>query len=330
MVMGATGAALVVLGCAAMDSSLAPSPGGQEAGTPVPDAGSERADFNSDVRVVLVNGLTTHADSGITDYQDVRVCFGSIGAAAPATGVMPLSNYPGVARGRGVDLGAIGVIPAVGSDVYVFDANVVRGKADAKCSALLAAGSGGAPHVTVKLGQSLEVGNRYLLVLNDDAGSMKLFVQPLKETYDGNAEAGTPTPILAQVGTFSSWPKGKFAVQVRDANPTPVTLATGLSVGTVAVASAPITVASPSGYDLRSVAFVPDDVSSVPRELVQSLASIQYVSDPTTDPLSFFDRRQNFVFVAIGDPNDLSALANDGHNPDFKGSGLHILAVPYD
>lgn len=324
-------AALAIFGCGFSGSASMsqPVPDGDASTTDV-DASSGNNDGK--VHVVLVNGLTSRSDSGINDYQDVRVCFGALGAAAlPKTGTMPLSNYPGVARGRGVDLGAIDQVPTQGSELHVFDANVVHGKADDACPALLApSGGGSAAHQTLKFDQPLLGGKHYLLVLTEANGSMSLHVAALEDQYTGSSDGGTPAPVLAQFGLFSSWTKGPFSVQLQD-NGAPIkVLATGVSQNVVVSAAEAISIPSTPSYDSRSLAFSPDVAGPSPAELVQSLASIQYVSDPTTNPLAFFDRRQRFVFVAVGDPNDLSVLVNGGRNPAFEGSGLHIVAVPYD
>jgi len=323
--MGAFAAA----GCGFSGNASPPATSGADADADA-DADAKLTPLDEKVRVVIVNGLTERGDSGTTEYQDVRVCFGGTGAALPQTGAMPLSNYPGVARGRGVDLGAIDQVPAQGTELHVFDANIVHFKPDDTCAALLASGSGSAFHQTVTFDQPLLPGKHYLLVLTDVGGTMSLQVASLEDTYLGSAEAGTPTPVQAQVGLFSSWPKGKFSVQLQDANAPTKPMATAVSPNVVVSATAPIVVSSPTGYDALSLAFVPDVAGANPPQLVQSLTSIQYVSDPTTDPRGFFDRRQNFVFVAVGDPSDTSVLANGGRNADFTGSGLHIVAVPYD
>ena len=117
---------LAVEGCAANQGPELPSG---------PDAGGDEGSFgdgaapNQGVRLVVVNGLTRAAavsDAG-KPVRDARLCLEKQGLALPSEGTMPLASYPGVARGRGVDLGQVLSAPLAGKvRIDVFDADAVR------------------------------------------------------------------------------------------------------------------------------------------------------------------------------------------------------------
>lgn len=59
----------------------------------------------------------------------------------------------------------------------------------------------------------------------------------------------------------------------------------------------------------------------------QTLQSVQYASDPTTDPETFFGQRKTFLFALVGDP----AVKYDPAITADKTTGreLHLIAIPF-
>ena len=332
--VGAAALGVIVQACAA---NLAPSIAGPDGGTQI-DSSTMDAGPPADpgVRVVVVNGLTRSvaaSDAGKT-ARDVRLCFGKQGVALPSAGTMPLANYPGIARGRGVDLGQVFASPPSAKvQVDVLDANDVRlSTADGKCAQLTEPLGGPAAYVPSATASVSFVAGVNLLVLRDGpSGRIVIEQAVLSGKLGAQLDAG-PRPIQGQFGVFSSWLGGDAAVNVQlDSDGGKVALATVPGAGKVGpqgdVTSFTLEGADP--YEVSALRFSALG-GAQPAELTQTFGSIQYVSDPTTSPSAFFERRESFAFVVIGDPVDTTALDVDGgRKTGFDGSELHVLAVPY-
>ena len=325
---------LGVEGCAANQGPELPS--GPDAGG---DEGSlgDGAAPNQGVRLVVVNGLTRAAavsDAG-KPVRDARLCLQKQGLALPSEGTMPLASYPGVARGRGVDLGQVLSAPLAGKvRIDVFDADAVRlstSSSSSDCTKLTDPQAGFAYVPSATLSVTLVSGVNLLVLRDDPAGGVAIEQAVLAGTSAASVPDAGPSPIRGQFGVFTSWLAADASVTValeRDGGG--ATLVSAVGVGKVGpTAPATISLASVDGYETASLRFTPSAVAK-PGDVAQTLGSIQYVSDPTTSPAAFFDRRQSVVFVLVGDPADTTALTVDGgRKAVFDGAELHILAVPY-
>lgn len=329
--MVAAGAALAALAaCAANDMSPLPAvevDGGRDGAT---DASASIEAGAIPVRVVVVNALTRAVAVGDAGdkARDVRLCFSGVPLALPSTGTMPLTNYPGIARGRGLDLGQISASGPVEIDVLDADA-VHTSTANGACSRLTDPQEAPAARVaSAKVSVALMPGVN-LLVLRDGPNDGIVIEQAqLIGSVEGSDPDAGPQPIQGQYGVFSSWLAADASASVEavdDAGVHP--LAASLGPGQLGPPIV-ITVASPDGYEVSSLRFASGGDAG-PAGVSQTLGSIQYVSDPTTSPAAFFERRASFVFVLVGDPADRTALADGGRKPSLDGAELHVLAVPY-
>ncbi|HEX7602119.1 MAG TPA: hypothetical protein VF316_10955, partial [Polyangiaceae bacterium] len=97
-------AALAACGAASAEPTDGGGSGSVDASPPpVADAGADgKGDLSFIPTLVLVNGLV---GGGKLAYGDVRVCVDGVSNPIPDAVAMPMSSYPGVARGTGVDLG---------------------------------------------------------------------------------------------------------------------------------------------------------------------------------------------------------------------------------
>ncbi len=281
-------------------------------------------------RFVVVNGLV---DGGAKALNDVRLCFSDRPDDYPVPDdpaqPMPLSSYPGIARGRGLDLGPIST---TATSVQVFDAKSI--KADVKggdaqfrqtCGQLA-----GDPSSYVELTQPEAPGPHNLLVLQDDAGqSSGVSLRLGQLTTQAVAPADDAGATGALYGTFSvyaAWGEGgTFDVSMIPGDAGTVSLSSAL--GSAAPSTvAPIPITSP--YDQTSLRFESSEPAVTPRTLEQTLAETQILSDPTTAPSELYGRRADFAFVVVGDPAS-SAIGDAGADPSFDGKAMHILVVPF-
>jgi len=331
MGIGAALAGLVVQACGAEGGPepVIASDGGtsMDSQISIPDAGPG----SPKVRIVVVNALTR--DAVVSDAsdkaRDVRLCFGKAGQALPDTGTMPLTSYPGIARGRAADLGQVQGGLAVGPlQIDVLDAYAVQTSTSGGACAKLLEPQGGFAHVPSATVTVNLVPGVNLLVLRDRPSGGVAIEQAVLSGALAGPDAGT-RPIMGQVGVFSSWlaPDASAVVEVLD-DAGARALVSALGAGTVGPSPATtIAFASDDPYEISSLRF--RSPGSQPTEVTQTLGSIQFVSDPTTSPATFFDRRATFAFVVVGDPKDTTALADGGRKAGFDGAELHIVAVPY-
>lgn len=330
--MVAAGASLLALGlaaCAANEFGMPLDIDGGEGGDRV-DAMVAVEAGSATLRVVVVNALThtvAVGDAGKT-VRDVRLCFSGVPLALPSTGTMPLTNYPGIARGRGLDLGAI---PGSGLiEIDVLDALDVQGStADGACARLTDPQESTAARVaSVKVSVALMPGANLLVLRDGPSGGITIERASLIGAVQGSELDAGPWPIQGQYGVFSSWLAADASANVEAVDDAGVhTLAPSLGPGALGPPTN-ITVASPDGYEVSSLRFASAGDGG-PTDVAQTLGSIQYVSDPTTSPAAFFERRASFVFVLVGDPADRTALADGGRKAGLDGAELHVLAVPY-
>ncbi len=283
----------------ASDASTTPGPnnrddaaiGGSDAGSvPVTADGS---DYGPDVlapSVVLVNGLLGDA------LGDIRVCPASGSAVAVPNDVpMPLANYPGIARGHGLDLGAFDVT----GGIDVFAASVLQSDLTKTCAAL----RDDKPFVHVAL-PVWPGANAYVLL--DDA--------------KGNITA-TRIALREGVAPGESTVVGQFAFAV-DGVSGPLTLTSG-----AVKAQSDTALASP-GFILPYAADATLSVSDGSAfSYQQSLASVQHVTDPTTIPQTFYGVRTQFLFVLLGDPK--VPYVGWKSPEQITGKELHVTAIPF-
>ena len=311
-------AILVPTGCSAL--------GPADSGPPM-DAGGADAVLTSDAKLspphlVIVNALD-QALGALSD-DDVRVCLGTSSSDRPLpedpTHPVPLSNYPGIPLGGGVDLGQYDA-PAT---IYVISAKLQKdnypgGPAQVACSDILSSGASGKPYLTVSVPTG--AGPDQLVVLLDGAGDggAVAAAATLDDATYGPDDAGAA--VHAQLGAFGPWARQPIVVDQLDSNDAAVALA-AFDGGSLTMPPAhPLPVAPFDGLSLRF-----SSPGAVPVELVQTFQDIQSVSDPTTSASVFYGQRANFVFLALGAPAAADAAAPP---PAFGGRGLHIVAIPY-
>jgi hypothetical protein len=310
------------------------------------DAGGGTDAFSSqslEPSIVLVDGLVLGAANDTAGkpltLDDVRVCLhnGSNGAAItphalPDAMPMPLTNYAGVQRGGGIDLGNVAVA-SVRVDVYsaadlASDAAWVDSKTRQtyECQTM-SCNTGSLPcrahaSFTVTLTPQINV----LALVDDEVAGVKV----ARASFDDVPFAGAVNDLWGTVMDFSGWhkgsPVGAFFGNFTDGSGQSDTIANPL----VAAPSAPAKIGSLGTYDGAGVRFDSFSGQQPFDRFGQSLDSIAFVSNPAVSPPDFYGVRENFVVALVGDPTDpASALVNGGRNPKWDGRGLHIVAVPY-
>jgi len=304
-------------------SSGSPDAGGVDAGaTPGTNGPFKPA-------VVFVNGLVNGAAAANFTLGDVRICVeGVTQYALPDDQPMPLANYPGVGVGQGIDLGVLPNLPATAT-IDVFNASDLASDAAwtsqrLDCSVITCSQDAGPTcknHVTLQVALAQAVN---LVVLRDAAQGVELRTTPLDASY-----TGTPGTIQAQIASFAGWHVADDVVadfgEVQQKTPS-ITLTPFLGSD---VASSTSTLVVPGqSYEDYGV-WLTQLVDGAPGDtFAQSLGSIQWVSDPTTAPSTFYDVRENYALVLVGDPSNL-LLATNGRDPSFDGRALHVVAVPF-
>jgi hypothetical protein len=288
----------------------------------------------------LVSGFATNTFGQPLQLADVRVCVFDVGKnayitqhAAPYSTPMPLTNYPGIRQGSGVDLGAA----SSQVRIDVFSADDLSGDAawspdtQLVCQQI-ACNKQGVPckaHVSfpVTLGGDVNV-----VALVDDNTDGGVGVNVATASFEYKNYAGDPGSLWGTVIDFSTWHAsetiGAFygdwqtgaGDDVQIANPLFKNKGLPPQQITGAIAS----------YETQGIRFDQFSGQQPFDRFGQSLDSIAYVANAAVSPTVFYDVRQNFVFALIGDPNDpTSVLANGGRDPQFERTGLHIAAIPY-
>lgn len=300
-----------------------------------PDAGMTPPNPNGPFRpaLVFVNGLVKGTATTSLTLSDVRFCIENVTPhPLPDDHPMPLANYPGVGVGQGVDLGPLQGLPTGTVTLDVFNAQDLSSDASwtstrLDCPAITCDPTSGPPcraHVSLQVDLAQAVN---LVVLTDDSQqqSVKLSTTPLDGTY-----TGTPSKLRAQVADFAGWHAGDevtadFGQLPPQSAPTAV-LSTSLGTGTPSpTATLDVLNESYEGYGV----WVTQVSDGAPGDtFAQSLGSIQWVSDPITAPSTFYDIRENFALLLVGDPNN-RLLSTNGRDPAFDGRALHFVAVPF-
>ncbi len=267
------------------------------------DAGSDVEKGNTPVTTpaeafgastIMVNGFTTNA------LSDVVVCptgAAPLSVALPTTGTIALTNYPGIARGRGVDLGRVDF----SAGVEVYSASDVANQQDRTCGALQLK-----PHLHVDL-TTTSLGGPSVIVLLDQAVGKAV---ARRIAISVKAEP-VPDHVVAH---FAAAPAGSVA-------PDLTVTGDGLSAQ-VGTPSASTAVVMPAHAD-----YVVTFKDAAKFSYSQSLGSIQRVSDPTTEPGAFYSPRTQFLFILLGDPSD---RYTEKLPRDVTGKELHVAAVPFE
>ena len=281
--------------------------------TPRTDAGVDgTGDLTAQASLVLVNGLV---GGGQKAYDDVRVCIDGVANPLPDAVPMPMSNYPGVARGTGVDLGKAPMMMTL----RVFHARNLS-KDAAWAQDRISCDSWAASYPPTLIPVTLSMGPTLAVLVDDPTGPDGIQVRTgaLPGEYKGSV--GAIQLVAAEFSTFA-----------RTGESLRVTVSSGLAgSGTTGVlANAPYALATSGGpIDGDVVRFERlDSKNAVTASFDQTLGSVQFLSDPTTTPSTYFDRRTNFALVLLGDAT--SPVSQDEKDLHFDGKGLHAVAVPY-
>ncbi len=310
------------------DAGVDAKPSGYDSGV---DAGA--GDFGSSLVFVngLVNGNATDQNGAPIVLDDVRVCVATSGTsyALPDSAPMPLTNYAGIQRGRGVDLGKAS--PGdVTLEIYraaelAADAAWVTDRSAFTCQTMSCVGTG-LPcirHVTItgSLGPGVNV-----VALVDAQSGVKLETTSFTDLTFG----GSTGELWGTFVDFSGWHStselGAYYGNFVDGAVTNVTLVDPL----VKPPITPKLVAALSTYDDLGIRFDAWSGGHAFDRFGQSLDSIAFVSNATLTPPAFYGVRENFVFALVGDPNDPTSVQNlGGRDPQFDGRGLHVVAIPY-
>lgn len=274
-------------GCSAAANGTTPT----STGTPA-DAATDapRVPTQFQPTVVLVNALTSDA------VGDVRMCPKDSNALAVPSRPIALTNYPGLARGRGIDLGTFDL----SGGIDVFSASAVKDESE-KCGSLRNGSAFTHLAVTVQSGPSA-------LVLVDDAKGV-ITAKQIGLTVGAN-------PTSTEVA-------GQFAFAGTGLKAAQLTLTFQTAKAQTGTTSASSGFLLPKSFD--DEVHVSDDTATFTYS--QTLASIQYVSDPTTDPVTFFDPRTQYLFILVGDPSDPYGAYKAPEQ--LTGKELHLAAVPF-
>lgn len=285
----------------------ASGPPGDDAGADGPDNVTATAPS-----LVLVNGLIGGGKYG---YDDIRVCLDGADYPLPDALPMPMTSYPGVARGTGVDLGASNTMTLRVFRAFDLEGDSASLGSRIPCASWVAKTSISKTSIPVVLS-----GPTLVVLVDDPTGpdGIQARTGALPAAYKGTKDS--LQLVTAEFSTFAR-KGGSLRVTVDD-RPAGAGLTGVLSSDAYAFTTAPGFV---DGAKLR---FVRTDLSNVDTaSFTQTLGSVQFLSDPTTTPAPFFARRANFALVLLGDENLPVAL--DGRDLHFDGRGLHAVAVPY-
>ncbi len=290
--------------------------------------------------LVLINGIGTSTYELTTgtelQFQDVRVCLFNgttplTPYAIPDDHVMPFTNYVGVERGRGLDLGSFNTSGTITVNVFnasdlANDSAWAPSRAGNDCKSITCDST--FPCRAHAAFQAPLTNDVTLLGLVDDTNSGHVKLAPVG--FEDNAFAGAEGDLWGTVVNLAGWQSGLTVGSFYMKGTASQALMDPLTPNTAAKPALISNLSSPSSYDGASVSFVAESGQQPFDQFAQTLDSIAFVSNPNVDPITFYDVRQNFVFALIGDPSDeTSVLLDNGRNYKFDGTGLHIIAVPY-
>ncbi len=287
----------------------------------------------------IVDGTMELAgDAGVASFDDVRVCiFDSTNQpltkyAIPDDVPMPQTNYPGISRGRGVDLGSFATKGSVTIDVFSAgdlqsDASWSTSRDAYECVAM--ACSQGATCQSYESFSVSLTSNVNVLALGDDSatGHVKIAQTNFTDVPFG----APPGNLVGTVANFSGWhDTNNVDVVYGDWTSTSGTSTTIKNPLAPVLADPPAQIAVLTTYDDIGLRFDAFSGGQLFDHFGQSLDSIAFVSNPNVDPITFFAVRSNFIFALVGDPNDpTSVQANGGRDITFDRRGLHVVAIPY-
>ena len=268
--------------------------------------------------LVVVNGMDQAL--GVLNDTNIRVCLGNGPDDYPLpedpTHPVPLSNYPGIPTGGGVDLGARPLPPTI----YAISAklqndnypNSPNGSARIACDKILGGGAIGKPNIAIPV-SNLDV-HAVVVLLDGTSDAAADAVAAVLDSQTYGPQGDGSSTVYAQIGAFGEWPQQPVTAEIVD----PADASTMLAAFDAQSVSGPASVAIDLGtFDNRSLR-----LTSGSSTFEQSFQSIQSISDPTTSPSVFYGVRANFLFLLLGAQGDAAA-------PSFGDPSLHIVAIPY-
>ena len=334
---------------------------GASNGPDIVDSGSERDDALADAangqgdvksppanvvpELVFVDGVAVGSATwpqGGFNLDDVRVCVHDQAAApnvfitpqaVPSDRVIPLTNYVGLQKGSGIDLGSFN---AAAIDIDVYPAILLQNDAawspdpNETCAKISCTKQGPPCVAHVRLSVVLTGSVNVVALVDDQDLDSGLGVKSRSAAFIDTTFDGTIGAINGTVVDLSDWHTGEtIAAYYGDPQGTSGSGAELAKPLAKDAAGAPIPITkSIASYETFGVRF--DQIGSASDTFGQSLDSIAYVANPTVTPPDFYGVRENFVFALVGDPNDATSVnLENGRNPSFNRNGLHIAAIPY-
>ena len=283
-----------------------PVPGETDASTDVQNTATP-----SRVSLVLVNGLV---DAGKPALDAVRVCIAGKPHPLPDAVPMPMTNFPGIPRGTGVDLGAADTTVTL----RVFRAIDLR--TDAAWSARTSCDSwAGLADNTMLTLTNLLPGPNLAVLVDDPKGTNGIGAKTAALPAQYSGQKDTLQMVAADYSTFAT---GGEVVHVS---------VQGAAVG---FGTAGMLSSAPYGFstlgvtlDGAKIRFDRGATDGAAAFFEQTLGSVQFLADPTTTTATYFDQRTNYAFVLLGDAS--KPVTTDAKDLQFDGKGLHVVAIPY-
>jgi hypothetical protein len=279
----------------------------------------------------LVNGAATGADGNPFTLGDVRVCVLDKSKSTfltnfpqPYDAPMPLTNYPGIRQGSGIDLGSL---PAnLQLDIYTtaglendaaWAPTTSRDCGSINCNTT---GPQCVPHVSIPV--ALNIGVNVIALVDDPNPDGGVGVKLVQASFIDNPFGGGPNTLWGSVVDFSGWHAGSTLSAFYGA---PAVQGDGPTIPFLSPAQIKDDITGQfEDHGIRFEAPVQQDFFG------QSLDSIAYVANPAITPPEFYGVRESFVLALVGDPNDATSVNKvGGRDPQFDRKGLHIAAIPY-
>lgn len=281
----------------------------------------------------VVIGDATGVDGRILQLDDVRVCVYDNGAAKfisqhalPYDVPMPLTNYPGIRQGSGLDLGSVSA--SVRLDVYSttdlkYDAAWSPTSNTCDVMNCTTVGPPCVAHVSFPL--TLSAGVNVVALVDDPNADAGFGVKTEQTAFVDAPFGGGPSSLWGtSIASFAHWHDGAQITAVYDDFTSDAGAGTPIPQTPIAIDD-DIT----GKFDTHGIRFVAT-AQQTSDQFAQTLDSIAYVANAAVTPPDFYDVRENFVFALVGDPNDPTAVNEQGgRNMQFNRKGLHIAAVPY-
>ena len=281
----------------------------------------------------VVNGDTTGVDGRFLELADVRVCVfdneqGKFISqhALPYDAPMPLTNYPGIRQGSGLDLGSVST--SVRLDVYStagLESDAAWSPTTNTCDVMNCATVGPPCVAHVSFPLTLSAGVNVVALVDDPSADAGSGVKMERTAFSDNPFAGGLSSLWGtSIASFAHWHDGAQITAVYD------DLTSDAGAGTPIPSPPNALDGDLTGkYETHGVRFVATG-QQTSDQFAQTLDSIAYVANAAVAPPVFYGVRENFVFALVGDPNDPTAVNDQGgRNPQFNRHGLHIAAIPY-